>query len=236
MKMAGIIGGMGPSTTAEFYGQVNKIAEDTSMTERPELMLWNIPLNYALENRLLTTQEGLEEYLPILITGAKKLEKAGSDFLVMPCNTVHGLYDQVTPEISIPFLHIVDQTVKHLQSRGITKAALFATEETISSGMYQGFLERAGIAYIVPDETPQKRINEMVSELVTNEGAELHRNGGGHSVWFTELVSTAANKVGSAILGCTDLQIALLRKEGINPNIVDSMQVLAQSTIDHIYC
>lgn len=233
MRMAGVIGGMGPGTTAEFYTQVNKIAENAGVTERPELMLWNIPLNYALENRLLTTQEGLEEYLPTLLSGAKKLERAGSDFLVMPCNTVHGLYDQVTPNIKIPFLHIIDETVKYLQAAGVTETALFATEETVCSGMYQGFLEQAGIACVLPDEATQKHLNSMVSRLVKADGAELNKKGAGDSLWFTKLATSTANEIGSAILGCTDLQLALLEKG--NPAITDSMYVLAEATVKNIY-
>lgn len=233
MKMAGIIGGMGPGTSADFYKEVNKIAEDRGETDRPELMLWNIPLNYDVEKRLLRTQQGLEQYLPILIMGAQKLEKAGADFLAMPCNTVHILYDKVVPHTTIPFLHIIDETAKHLKNNGFSRTGLFATSESLQGGLYQSILSASGIDYVLPLPSEQERIDIMVSELVTDEGADFHSRGSNESMWFTDLVTSSARRTGSAILGCTDLQIALHDKT--HPSVFDSMKILAESTVDTIY-
>lgn len=231
MKTAGIIGGMGPGTTADFYKDINGLSELHEREDRPELFVWNVPLNYGVEQELLVSQTGLEKYLPHLVDGAQKLEKAGADFLVIPCNTVHELYDQFSDKVEIPFLHIVDQTVQELQRRDIGEIALLATGQTIGSNLYQGFLDKAGINCVVPAEEDQDRLNALVANLVTAEGAASNNNA--EADWINRLVDGYVANVGTVVLGCTDFHIVLEQKD---PDaVIDSMHTLAVATEAKIY-
>lgn len=235
MKTAGIIGGMGPGTTADFYKDINGLAETQGAMNRPELLIWNIPLDYAVEQELLVHETGLEKYLPLLKEGAIKLEKAGSDFLVVPCNTVHELFDEFSSEVDIPFLHIVDETVKTLQRRDVGEIGLLATGQTIGSNLYQGFLDEAGIGYSVPNDDDQDHLNDIVARLVTGEGAAAAKNGeqSEDAKWLNGLVDGYVSKAGAVVLGCTDFHIML---EARDPGtVIDSMHELAVATVDKIY-
>lgn len=75
MKIPGIIGGLGPETTADFYLKINHMAEEAMIENRPACLVWNIPLPYALERRLLLPQTGLEKYIPYLRSAAKLILK-----------------------------------------------------------------------------------------------------------------------------------------------------------------
>lgn len=231
MRTAGIIGGMGPGTTADFYRDINEISEKAGYDTRPELLIWNIPLDYEVEQELLVHQRGIEKYLPPIVRGAQKLEKAGSDFLVVPCNTVHELYDQFSSEVEIPFLHIVNETVSELQRRDIGSVALLATGQTIKSGLYQNFLEKAGIDCTVPEDRDQKHLNSLVADLVTAEG--VTENEYEEQRWLNRLIDDYTKKIGSVVLGCTDFHIML--KERDHDRVIDSMQVLAHATVTNIY-
>jgi aspartate racemase len=233
MKTAGIIGGMGPGTTADFYKGVNQLSEQRGEAVRPGMMIWNVQLPYAIEQDLLLNQRGLDKYLPHLITGAQALERAGSDFLVVPCNTVHELYDQFRDSVDVPFLHIVKQTAELLKRRDVGQVALLATGQTVNSNLYQGFLAREGIDCVVPGDDDQARLNSIVAGLVTAEGAEQGRSGGEDSAWLNRLVDGYGQSVGSVVLGCTDFHIML--RESDPGVVVDSMQVLVGATTDAIY-
>lgn len=232
MKTAGILGGMGPGTTADFYLDVNRLAEGRGEAERPEMVILNVPLNYQIEQELLTNETGLEKYLPYLIASARKLEKAGSDFLAIPCNTVHELYDQVAESVDVPILHIVDETVKSLKRNNTASAAVLATGQTVSSGMYQDFMDQAGIECLIPDAEDQNRLNILVSKLVTAEGLEGEALGE-EAVWVRRRVNEYLSGVGTVILGCTDFHIVLPDYDA--SKVVDSMQILAEATVDRIY-
>lgn len=231
MKVAGIIGGMGPGTTADFYKDINALAEAQGREERPELFIWNVPLNYAVEQELLTKQQGLEKYLPHLVNGAQKLEQAGADFIAVPCNTVHELYDRFSTEVEVPVLHIVSETVSELKRRDIGSIALLATSQTINSKLYQGFLEGADIDCVVPSDVEQKRLDDIVSNLVTAEGAAGGL--GEERRWLNSLVRDYSSEIGMVVLGCTDFHIML--EEPDTNHVVDSMHVLAEATTQKIY-
>jgi aspartate racemase len=233
MKTAGVLGGMGPGTTADFYKEVNELSEQRNYPTRPEMLIWNVPLDYAVEQELLHNQTGLEKYLPFLINGAQKLQKAGSDFLVIPCNTVHELYDGFSREVDIPFLHIVEQTANLLERQNVGRVALLATGQTVGSQLYQGFLTKAGIDCVVPGPGQQKHLDDIVSYLVTAEGAASAKEDTPDKRWINGLVLEYAETIGTVVLGCTDFHILL---EGADPNVVvDSMHVLAEATVDTIY-
>lgn len=89
MKTVGIIGGLGPQTTAEFYLELVFSSYKIHKTSRPPMLIWNVPLRYRIEQDLITRAKGEERYLPYLTDAAKRLEAAGADFLVMPCNSLH---------------------------------------------------------------------------------------------------------------------------------------------------
>lgn len=232
MKIAGIIGGMGPNTSADFYKDVNTLAEQQGRSTRPSLLLWNTPLNYSVEQKMLKDRSGIEEYLPYLIAGAKRLEQAGSDFIAVPCNTVHELYDQFSTRVNIPVLHIVEETVNRLKDRNISSIALLATGQTISSKLYQRFLDEAGIDYCIPNEDDQNRLDHIVANLVTAAGAEIGLASTEYT-WLNSTVDTYTSLVEAVVLGCTDFHIML---DDSDPEVVvDSMHSLAQSTVDMIY-
>ncbi|HVV67078.1 MAG TPA: amino acid racemase [Candidatus Saccharimonadales bacterium] len=233
MKAAGILGGMGPGTTADFYKDINALSEQQGQTDRPELLIWNVPLNYQVEQDLLNHQRGLEKYLPLLIRGAKKLEAAGSDFVVIPCNTVHELYDEFSTEVDIPFLHIIDETSKHLRGQGVGRTAVLATGQTIGSGMYQNSLAKSDIECVLPDDSAQERLDGIVARLVSAEGASAASKGDEDSAWLNSLVDRYVQDVGSVVLGCTDFHIMLADSQA--DVVVDSMHVLAEATVSEIY-
>lgn len=231
MKVAGIMGGMGPGTTADFYREVNTLAEQQGREDRPELLILNVPLNYQVEQTLLTEQQGLEKYTPYLVDAAKKLEAAGSDFIAVPCNTVHELYSEFSSAVNVPVLHIVQETAARLQSQEVDEVALLATGQTIGSRLYQGVLTDAGIGYRIPGDSDQERLNTIVATLVTGEGA-AEGQANPEAEWLNELVDGYVADVGAVVLGCTDFHIML---EDPDAMVIDSTQVLAEAVVEKIY-
>src|SRR3989344_6683561 len=107
MKTVGIIGGFGPDTTAQFYRSVISISQKLENRIRPPILIYSVPLPYAIEKELILNSTGEEEYVPYLVEAAKILERGGADFLVMPCNTLHAFIDDIRASVSIPVLSII---------------------------------------------------------------------------------------------------------------------------------
>lgn len=225
MKTAGIIGGLGPATTADFYLEINAMAEATNQANRPPCLIWNVPLDYELEHNLLVAGEGIEDYAPYLRSAAHMLEAAGADFLVVPCNTVHELYDDFSSAVDIPVLHIVGETAQHLRAESVGTVALLATGQTVGSRLYQDVLTDFDIACVTPDSDRQTRLNEVIARLVANH--RLTQDADFVNGLVEEYMDTVG--VGAVVLGCTDFHILL---NSDTEGVVDSMHVLAQATFD----
>ena len=106
MKTLGVIGGLGPETTAEFYLELVFGAYKKYKEDRPPILIWNIPLKYQIEEDLLTRATGEERYIPYLIEAVRRLEAGGAELLVIPCNSVHVFIGEVRQSAHVPVLSL----------------------------------------------------------------------------------------------------------------------------------
>ena len=227
MRVAGIIGGLGPETTSEFYLEVVFGCYARNKEARPPILIWNVPLRYSIEKDLLTKAKGEERYLPYLIDAAKRLESAGADFLGMPCNTLHIFIEQIRHSVRIPVLSIVEETAAFLRRRKIRKVGLLATSASLKAGLYHDALEREGIGVKVPDGFSQAKIGKMVTNIVLSRHANKDRE---------ELLgiinSFGEHGAKHVILACTDLQLLIPHHPKLE--IYDTMKIFADATVREI--
>lgn len=224
MKTAGVIGGLGPETTAKFYLSLISFCYEKSEVNRPPILLWNVPMNYQIENDLITKGTGEERYIPFLTDAAKRLEAGGADFIVIPCNTVYIFIKEVRKAVKIPVLSIVEETATFLQDKKITKVGLLATKSAIDKKLYQAKLNKEGVKTIIPDEKDQAFLGKLINRLVLSQ--KLKADG----EKLLEVIDNFKKKdVKNVILACTDLQ--LLAPSHPTLNIYDTMEILLEATV-----
>lgn len=95
MRTVGIIGGLGPETTSEFYLEIIFNCYENNKIQRPPILLLNVSIKYEIENDLLIQSSGEERYIPYLTKAAQILEFAKADFLVMPVTPYIFLYKKL---------------------------------------------------------------------------------------------------------------------------------------------
>ncbi len=225
MKTAGIIGGMGPETTAKFYMDVIFKSYQKNKKQRPPILVWNVPLKYKIEEELIKKAKGGEKYLPYLKEAAKNLESGGADFIVIPCNTVHAFIEEIRKEVSIPVLSILEETERFLRKKKFRKAGLLATTLSLRQKLYDKPLEAAGIELVRPDEADQRRLGELISRLVTTKYAEKEKTKLLKIIW-----NLGKKDVDTIILACTDLQLVIKPREMPIP-VYDTMDLLVDATV-----
>lgn len=227
MRTVGIIGGLGPETTSEFYLSVLFSAQQQSPTARPPLLIWNVPLPFAVEEEFILKATGAERYIPYLTDAAQRLERAGADFLVMPCNSLHIFIEQIRASVKILVMSIVEETTHSLKLKGVKQVGLLATTATLQNGMYDNALRKAGITPVLPDGLAQAQLGKLIHRLVQSRHTNRDRDA------VLKVVETFASKnVHNVILACTDLQLLLPERPGIH--IDDTMQILADATVREI--
>ncbi len=226
MKTVGIIGGLGPETTSEFYLELIFQSQKLDKTNRPPILIYSVPLPYDLEEEAIVSGQE-ENCLPFLIDAAEKLEKAGADFIVMPCNSLHTFIENIRKSINIPVLSIVEETTKFLKENEIVEVGIIATSITINRKLYENSFTANNIRQIPPDNLQQAKIGKMIHNLVSNRHDNKDREE------LIKLVNDFEKKgVEHVILACTDLQLLIPHHPRLK--IYDTMKIFADATVQEI--
>jgi len=220
MKTVGIIGGLGPETSAEFCLRVVSLCLKRNKIQRPEILSINVPVSFELENKFINKSQGKKEFCSLLVSTAKKLEKAGADFLVMPCNTAHIFIDEIRTSVNIPVLSIIDETTSFLKRRGVGKIGLLATPATIGNKLFDKKID-----VINPDKDNQKRIGTIINKILQNKHTVSDK------LKIFKIIDNFPKKPDAILLACTDLQLLITESKHNELNIFDTMEILAQATV-----
>lgn len=224
MKTVGIIGGLGPETTAKFNLEIISSCFKTNKENRPPMLSWNVPISLKTEQELITQNKSQEQFLPLLIDAAKRLEAGGADFLVMPCNSMHIFIEEIRNTVRIPMLSIVDETVKTAKNQKALSVGILATFTTLKSALFQKALRKSQIKFKVPEPEDQKNVDRIILKILTNRHTRQD------VVEITKIVTALETK--TLILACTDLQLIVPQLKGFR--IIDTMGVLAKATAREI--
>ncbi|MBU4274493.1 amino acid racemase [Patescibacteria group bacterium] len=227
MKTVGIIGGVGPETTSEFYSELILQCQNLNNTNRPPILIYSIPLPYDVEEDAIVRGMGEERYVPLLTEAAQKLEKAGADFLVMPCNTLHVFIEDIRNSVNIPALSIVEETTKFLKEKNISNIGVLSTEITLKKKIYESYFLKNNIKQVLPDNHQQKKIGEIIYNLVMNKHSNKDKEE------LIEIINTFKEKgLKNILLACTDLQ--LITPQDLEIKIYDTMKIFADATVREI--
>lgn len=226
MKQAvGVIGGVGPMATVYYMQRVIEMTKAGCDQEHINMLVFNdcdIP-----DRTAFITEKSPDNPLPVMVEDAKRLEAAGCEFVVIPCNTAHYFYDELEQAVEIPVVNIVEETIRYAKARvqDLSCVGIMATTGTIVTGTYQKYAERAGLSFAVPDENEQNLLMQIIYDGV-KAGKPVPRAD------FDRVANHLRAKGAQClILGCTELSV-LKRDLSINDSdVLDSIDVLASETV-----
>ncbi len=168
-KTIGILGGMGPFATLDLF---EKILENTPAAveqEHPRIIIYNNPKIPPRIHPACPSQSPLPE----LIKSAAILQKAGADFIIMPCHTAHIWYEEIQKHVSIPFYSMIKNTVRSIEhfygNKENKKLLLLATETTIQSKLYEREFKDSSFSIIVPNSEEQKIVDKAIKVVKSGD-------------------------------------------------------------------
>ncbi len=229
IKTVGIIGGLGPETTAEFYLELIFSCKQLNKTNYPQILINSIALPFDIEKEAIAEGVGEKKCLPYLLDAAKNLEKAGADFLVLPCNSLHVFIGDIRNAVKIPVLSILEETSRFLNKQKIDKVGIIATSIIIRNKLYEKSLKQSKIKQIIPSGLQQARIGKLIYNLVSTRYDNKDRE-----LLMKVIKDFAKNKVRHVILACTDLQL-LMPENNNGIKIYDTMRILVDATVKNIF-
>ena len=218
----GILGGLGPMSTVYFCELLNRHTAASCDADHIDMLISSRATTPDRTAYIL--DKSAPDPLPVMLAEAHRLERAGVDMIVVPCNTAHYFYDGLTKSCNVPILNIIDQTCAHLSRIGVKTFGLLATIGTIQSGAYERFCGTRGLTCLTPTEEEQKIISNIIfGQIKQNKSADM-------TAFYGVVDSLRSSGCEKIVLGCTEL--SLLKKEGLDDKLfVDSLDVLAHRTI-----
>src|SRR6266480_5942465 len=131
MKILGIIGGLGPESTVEYYQNIIALYRERQRDgSYPQFLINSIDLKKGLDFMDANDLRGMADYL---LEGIGKLARAGADFGIISANTPHIVFDEVAVKSPIPLISIVEATCASAKTRKLKRLALFGTRYTMQA-------------------------------------------------------------------------------------------------------
>lgn len=165
MKTLGIVGGIGPESTVDYYRSLTQMwREETKDGSAPSIVLNSIDLKKMLD--LIAANE-LSEVTAYLSAEMERLARAGADVGLFAANTPHIVFDELKRRSSIPLISIMEATREAAEALGLRRIGLFGVRFTMQGRFYPEVFSKAGITLVVPEENEQAYIHDRyMNELV----------------------------------------------------------------------
>jgi aspartate racemase len=227
MKTIGMIGGMSWESSAIYYRLINRAVQDR--------------LGGVHSAKTLMLSFDFEEIAPLQKSGrwleanarmaaaAASLGRAGADFIIMCCNTMHSATEAIEQEINIPFLHIADPLGAEIKRKGLHRVGLLGSKFTMErDDIVRGRLQqRYGLDLLTPEGDDAAEVSRIIyDELVRGQFPERSRAHYRSSI--AQLIARGAEGI---VLGCTELPL-LVKPEDSSVPVFDTTTLHAEAAVD----
>ncbi len=229
MKTLGIIGGLGPESTLDYYQRIIALyRERTGGEHNPEFIIVSVDLRKGLDFMDANDLRGMADYL---LEAIRKLAWAGAEFGLISANTPHIVFDDVAPESPIPLISIVEATCTSANAQNLKRLALFGTRYTMQANFYPKVFSREGIELLLPDPHDQDYIHDKYfSELVPGKFLPETRAG------LLAIVDRmkARSGIDGVVLAGTELPLILRGPEHNGIPFLDTTKIHCEAAVDQM--
>lgn len=225
MKTIGLIGGLSWESTSEYYSYINRfVKEKLGGLHSAKCLLHSFDFQEMVD--LQHTGEW-DQATNQMIHAAKTLENGGADMIVICTNTMHKMAPEVTNEVKIPLLHIVDTVAEKINEQGMTKVGLLGTKFTMEQPFYKEYLNKHGIEVVIPNEEDRKIVHDVIyNELCKGDFQEASKDK------YLQIINRLSNQGAEGIiLGCTEIPLLVKQEDTLVP-LFDSTLLHAKAAVD----
>lgn len=223
MKIIGLLGGTGWSSTIGYYALLNeKVGKQLGGYHSARIILSSIDYhdimsNYGKDHD--ATAQTLKKELQRLIA-------LNPECIMICCNSLHKYYDMIKADLnsSIPVFHAVDLVADEIQNQEYKKVLLLATKFTMEDGFFARKLQDREIEVIIPNQEERNEMQRIHGELMQNNVTQEARN------YFSSLIAKY-NECQAVILGCTEYPLVVSHNNSVLP-IIDPVQLQTTAAVN----
>ena len=220
----GVLGGLGPEATLDFYAKVIALTPATHDQEHLHVIIDSCP---GVPNRNEAVAGTGPSPGPALAAMAKRLEGAGADFLVMACNAAHAFQNELEAAVSVPFVSIIDETVRATVEGcpGVQTVGVLGSSGCLDARLYQTAFARHGVEVVVPEGAERESFMTLLYRVKAGDKGDEVR-----TAMQTLAESLVAGGAQAVVAGCTEVPL-VLAQDALPVPLVDSSAVLAERTV-----
>jgi aspartate racemase len=175
-----------------------------------------------------------ESFVPRFIEVGKCLKKCGATLCCIPCNTAHCAIDEIEREVGLPFINIIEETLKSIRLNfpETKKVGVLCSSGTRVSKIYQNTAKRIGYSFdiILPNEQFQPNVDAGIASI---KGGLQYRSPEKAASYFLPAANDLIdNSSEILVFGCTEIPLAIRDKYYRNIRVIDTIDVLANACID----
>jgi aspartate racemase len=211
-----------------------KLVTDHNCTddpEQPEVILYQA--TQAPSRIAYATGQSSQSFAPYFINAAKFLKQAGATLCCIPCNTAHCVIDEIEREAEVPFINLIDETLRYIVSEHATvkNVGILGSAGTVKSKLHDLSLQKLDLRlnFIYPSNELQ---NEIGNGICAVKSGIMYKNPNIGQEFFTapmnELIDNGADLI---VLGCTEIPLAITADAYRNIPLADTIAILADACI-----
>lgn len=217
----GVVAGMGPFAATYFLRRVLQLTPAKKEWDHFRMIA---DYNVFIPSRTRSLLYGEASPAPRMIETINGLAKAGADLAVIPCNSGHGWYDEVSKKIDIPWLNLIKITSEAAKKRGVEKVLVIGAYVTVTKKLYDKYIENT----IYLKESEKQKIYNIIEQL------KLDKDKDDIKKRFYEIVKPYKNEVDGIIIACTEpsMLFGIDEKEWKSFQIIDSTNEYAKRCVE----
>jgi aspartate racemase len=221
-----VIGGLGPQATLDFFA---KVLANTPATDDQDHLHLLIDSNPQVPDRNAAVAGTGPSPAATLVAMAKRLERSGADFLVMPCNAAHAFAESIREAVAIPFVSIIEETRDEVVQRfpDARHVGVLASSGCVDAGLYQEAFAEHGIDVVAPADDDMKEFMQLIYRIKTGDRTDAVREA-------MRGVAEGLVQRGAQVIvgGCTEVPLVLGERDAPWP-LVNSTDILVAKAIQY---
>jgi len=228
MKKVGIIGGIGPASTLDYYcGIIDGYRAKVKDGSYPEIVIDSVNMTGMLSYIEREDWNALTEMLADVIY---HLKAAGAQFVAIASNTPHIVFDMIAKRSPLSLISIVDETIAYAQAKGVKKAVVIGTRFTMRSGLYANAFSKLNIATVTPSENEQEEIHGVIFPKLEDGIVDLNDK--------NKLLALANRLISehdadALVLGCTELPL-MIKENDIDTLLLNTTQIHIDAIVNAV--
>lgn len=228
VKTAGIVGGMGPESTIDYYRRIIEQYGARTDGSGPSLLIVSVDTKAMLA---IAAAEDRAAFIEVLGRAVDVLAAGGADFAVLSANTPHVAFDDVRARSKIPMISIVEVTAQAARARGLKRLGLLGTRYTMRGEFYPRVFAKSGVELVAPSGADLEYVHgKYVGELVPGVFLSTTHDG------LVAVVERLRREEGidGVILGGTELALILTEPEIAGIPVLDTAGLHVEAIVNEL--